>query len=449
MKGLIQFFALLLLTSQLALATPPPTEKGSAKFYADNFHGRKTVSGALYDKNKLTAAHKSLPFGTMVRVDNPANGKYVIVEVNDRGPFTAGDIIELSRKAADLLGASKQQSIPVVLSIADRDATNATSEPTAVAPKVVEKIVTNEPTVKVITPTPKVEVKEAAQPIEKAVVKTTPAPTKKEEPKVATKPLQRPTAKKADPVVKKATPAPKKTNVVVDARDIKTGGFYKMQVLKLAPKGFGVQIAGYTDYESVTQQLLAIQKSWFKGATVFVDELNGKPYYKIILGPMPTKAEAESYSASIKKNYDIKNAFVVDIAALSSKNAKSSDVTTSAKKTDDMLEEAKNMTAGGYYKMQVLQLETTGYGVQTMGYTDYQAVLNQLAVLQEHWFDGAAVFVDDLNGKPYYKIILGPMKTKAQAESYAASLKKKYKSMNGAFVVDIATMASDMKKKNK
>lgn len=444
MKGLIQFFALLLLTSQLALATHPPTEKGSAKFYADNFHGRKTVSGALYDKNKLTAAHKSLPFGTMVRVDNPANGKYVIVEVNDRGPFTAGDIIELSRKAADMLGASKQQSIPVVLSIADRNATNATSEPTAVAPKVVEKIVTNEPTVKVVTPAPKVEVKEAAKPIEKAVVKTAPAvaPTKKEEPKVAT-------VKKADPIVKKADPAPKKTNVVVDARDIKTGGFYKMQVLKLAPKGFGVQIAGYTDYESVTQQLLAIQKSWFKGATVFVDELNGKPYYKIILGPMPTKAEAESYSASIKKNYGIKNAFVVDIAALSSKNAKSSDASVAAKKTDDMLEEAKNMTAGGYYKMQVLQLETVGYGVQAMGYTDYQAVLNQLAVLQEHWFDGAAVFVDDLNGKPYYKIILGPMNTKAQAESYAASLKKKYKSMTGAFVVDIATMASDMKNKTK
>jgi rare lipoprotein A len=218
---------------------------------------------------------------------------------------------------------------------------------------------------------------------------------------------------------------------------MKTGGFYKMQVLKLQAKGYGVQIAGYSDYQSVTQQLFAIQKNWFKGATVFVDELNGQPYYKILLGPLNTKAEAESYRKSLIKKYGTKDAFVVDVAALSEAKNKTNSATSS---DGNLLEEAKKMTAGGYYKMQVLQLESKGYGVQAMGYSDYQAVVNQLAVLQENWFSGAAIFVDELNGKPYYKIILGATDTKEKAANYAANLKKKYESMKGAFVVDITAL---------
>jgi rare lipoprotein A len=92
-----------------------------------------------------------------------------------------------------------------------------------------------------------------------------------------------------------------------------------MQVLKLQPKGFGVQVAGYSDYQSVVQQLAVFQKNWFKGATVFVDKLNGKPYYKIILGPMNTREEADSYCKSLKSKYSLKDAFVVDIEALATK----------------------------------------------------------------------------------------------------------------------------------
>lgn len=434
MKGLIQFFALLILTTQVALATPP-TEKGLAKFYDDSFHGRKTASGAIYDKNKLTAAHKSLPFGTKVKVLNPANGKSVIVEINDRGPYVKGRIIELSKRAADQLSITKQATVPVVITVVDKA---TIIEPVAVAPKVVEKIA---------TPQPKVEPK-----VDKVVATAVPSPNKqpvaktKTAPKTAQKPTQpvitkttKATTKTAAPAKKKATPkVEKKPNLVVAAKDMKTGGFYKMQVLKLQAKGYGVQIAGYSDYQSVTQQLFAIQKNWFKGATVFVDELNGKPYYKIILGPMNTKAEAESYRSSLAKKYGQKDAFVVDVAALSAAKNKVAPVTSP---NSNLLEEAKRMNDGGYYKMQVLQLDSKGYGVQTMGYSDYQAVVNQLAVLQENWFSGAAIFVDQLNGKPYYKIILGPMDTKEKADNYAANLKEKYAAMKGAFVVDIAAMA--------
>lgn len=446
MKGLIQFFALLILTTQVALATPP-TEKGLAKFYDDSFHGRKTASGAIYDKNKLTAAHKSLPFGTKVKVLNPANGKSVIVEINDRGPYVKGRIIELSKRAADQLSITKQATVPVVITVVDK---GTVIEPVAVAPKVVEKIATPQPKVepkvdKVVAtaiPSPN---EPPATTAPKTAAKTTTAPKVAEKPaqtttKSTTKTTAKTATKTATPAKKKATPkVEKKPNLVVAAKDMKTGGFYKMQVLKLQAKGYGVQIAGYSDYQSVTQQLFAIQKNWFKGATVFVDELNGEPYYKIILGPMNTKAEAESYRSSLAKKYGQKDAFVVDIAALSAAKNKTAPV---ASPNSNLLEEAKRMSDGGYYKMQVLQLESKGYGVQTMGYSDYQAVVNQLAVLQENWFSGAAIFVDQLNGKPYYKIILGPMDTKEKADNYAANLKKKYEAMKGAFVVDIAAMAA-------
>ena len=75
-------------------------KKGAhASYYADKFHNRKTASGKKYDKNKYSAAHKKLPFGTIIKVTNEANGKSVLVEVTDRGPFVRSREIDLSRKA--------------------------------------------------------------------------------------------------------------------------------------------------------------------------------------------------------------------------------------------------------------------------------------------------------------------------------------------------------------
>lgn len=70
-----------------------------ACYYHDKFNGRKTADGSVFSNNKLTAAHKTLPFGTKVEVTNLENNKSVIVIVNDRGPFTKGLEIDLSRKA--------------------------------------------------------------------------------------------------------------------------------------------------------------------------------------------------------------------------------------------------------------------------------------------------------------------------------------------------------------
>jgi rare lipoprotein A len=70
-----------------------------ASYYADKFNGRRTTSGKKFDNNKYTAAHKKLPFGTKVKVTNQANGKSVIVEITDRGPFVRSREIDLSKRA--------------------------------------------------------------------------------------------------------------------------------------------------------------------------------------------------------------------------------------------------------------------------------------------------------------------------------------------------------------
>ena len=75
-----------------------------ATYYAKKFEGRKTTSGERYRKNKFTAAHLKLPFGTMVTVTNPANGKSVVVKINDRGPFSKKFAIDLSESAAREIG---------------------------------------------------------------------------------------------------------------------------------------------------------------------------------------------------------------------------------------------------------------------------------------------------------------------------------------------------------
>ncbi|MFC5282141.1 septal ring lytic transglycosylase RlpA family protein [Pedobacter alpinus] len=77
---------------------------GKVTYYAKKFEGRKTTSGAVYDAKKYTAAHKTLPFGTQVKVTNLNNGKSVIVFINDRGPYGKGLIIDVSAIAAKEIG---------------------------------------------------------------------------------------------------------------------------------------------------------------------------------------------------------------------------------------------------------------------------------------------------------------------------------------------------------
>ncbi|MDC7221971.1 MAG: septal ring lytic transglycosylase RlpA family protein [Spirochaetales bacterium] len=108
---------LLLLFSLLPLFSYE--EEGIASWYGPNFQGKKTANGEIFDTEELTAAHKTLPFDTMVEVTNLSNGKSVILRINDRGPYVGDRLIDLSRKGAEAIGMLDSGTAPVQISTLD------------------------------------------------------------------------------------------------------------------------------------------------------------------------------------------------------------------------------------------------------------------------------------------------------------------------------------------
>ena len=102
-------------------------ERGYASWYGPDFHGRLTASGEIYDQFKMTAAHRLLPLGSVVRVTNAMNGRQVVVVINDRGPFVRGRLIDLSYAAAEQLGAVEQGTLPVLIEVVQMRKGGATS----------------------------------------------------------------------------------------------------------------------------------------------------------------------------------------------------------------------------------------------------------------------------------------------------------------------------------
>ena len=144
MKGklLIQFTCALLIANS-ALAQPTFKQEGTASYYADKFEGQPTASGEKYKHTKMTAAHKSLPFGTMIKVTNLKNNKSVVVKVNDRGPFVEGRIVDLSKSAAEtldfILDGLARVKIEVVEDVIAKETKYDPGKPIQVNPDVDEK----------------------------------------------------------------------------------------------------------------------------------------------------------------------------------------------------------------------------------------------------------------------------------------------------------------------
>lgn len=124
-------------------------ENGAASFYADNLHGRRTSSGERYNRNELTAAHRSLPFGSRVRVCNPKNGKEVVVRINDRGPHKGNRLIDLSKAAAQKLGMAPLGCPMVCLEVIDEPSADTTG---LLASTVIQTAITLAPNGKAVTP---------------------------------------------------------------------------------------------------------------------------------------------------------------------------------------------------------------------------------------------------------------------------------------------------------
>lgn len=107
---------------------PSFTQIGLASWYGADFHHKQTASGERYDMRDLTAAHRSLPLHTVVRVTNLTNNRSVLLRINDRGPFAPGRVIDVSRGAAELLDMTKLGVVPVRVEVFDADQFKSVAE---------------------------------------------------------------------------------------------------------------------------------------------------------------------------------------------------------------------------------------------------------------------------------------------------------------------------------
>lgn len=196
------------------------TAKGGASYYADKFHGRTTANGEKYDKNKYTAAHRKLPFGTMVKVTNLVNGKYVIVRVNDRGPFVKNRIIDVSRRAAHELDFIRQGVAKVKIEIIDKN--------------------------------------------------------------------------------QKTDKNDQKTN---DKAKVEIKEIYQVNALKSFPKGYSIQVGTFKELVNLMKLSENLSRKYKSQVFVEVGKYKKEKVYKISVGKLKTKKEAESLKLKIKKHY--------------------------------------------------------------------------------------------------------------------------------------------------
>lgn len=287
MRSITFVFTLVLSLHALVLCAQ---EFGYASYYSDEYNGSETAYGEIYDRNKLTAAHKMHPLGTRLRITRLDTKKSVIVRVNDRGPYLKGRIVEMSYAAAKQLGMLNDGQVEVKVEVVGQE----------VAKK--EEPKTNP----IAVPTTNTE--EVAKPTT-TVVNTPPPPAPAE-----TNPVPVEVAEKKVNVV--AAPVKPSTKLQVDKNklvrgDLGTSGLFKIAIAHSDKKGFGVQVASVSTYESMMEKVAELQGKWFDNILISMD---GGKKFRVILGPFDTEGSAKAYDNNLKKKRI--DGFVVNLAEL-------------------------------------------------------------------------------------------------------------------------------------
>ncbi|MFK8005890.1 MAG: septal ring lytic transglycosylase RlpA family protein [Saprospiraceae bacterium] len=286
--------------------TAQDDQYGQASYYSDAYHGKKTASGAKYDKNKMTCAHNDYAYGTMLKVTHLENKKSVVVKVIDRGPYIKGRIVDLSRAAASKIGLIQdgiaQVKIELVKTKSDELTSKGAKKPDEYSPPTNTR-------------------RSVEETIKKGNARATDASKSTSKVPVATKK----TAPKKDVVAPKPAPttsskgAAKMALPMMNASDFKNAELFQISILKPRKEGFGVQVASLSDYDGVLKKVAELQGKWFSNILVSTEKVDrGNNVYKIILGQFETREQANSYKKDLKKNKRI-SGFVI---ALGDKDAK-------------------------------------------------------------------------------------------------------------------------------
>lgn len=314
-------FNLLLLMFLLAIPFMSAQERGIASYYSDSFQGRKTASGEQYDKSKMTGAHKTLPFGTLVRVTRVDNGKSVKIRINDLGPYISGRIIELSGKAGELLGLYEDGVAEVVVDVIGKADTAPLPNESIASTRTTNRPANTLPPTPTLDATPKKpttppsRTNKPAPTDNKLVEKGPKKPRSYDRPVVEVPRVKSPAPAKRTPAPAK-TVAPDAAAAVVlmePAGNFKAGNTYKFSVDKTVGTMYGVQVAAVKDIDGMMQLVTKYQGMWFDEVFVHVENgKDGKPVYKLVLGAFADREKAENYKRSMKKRKKM-DGFVVEL----------------------------------------------------------------------------------------------------------------------------------------
>ncbi|KOY88080.1 hypothetical protein AD998_06225 [bacterium 336/3] len=218
------------------------TQKGMASYYGGKFHGRKTASGETFDTYKLTAAHRTLKFGTKVKVTNLKNNKSVIVRINDRGPFAHARIIDVSQAAAQELGMMLSGTAKVQI-----------------------EVVTDEEIIK----------------------------PNNNEPKKDSVTTQNNT--NTNVTIKPDEPKKNSTDT-----SFVTGNTYSMWGTKRTPKGYGIQVGSYGDIDNAKELCKTLQQAGIQESYIQVG-WSEKRIYRVLVGSYEDEQAAEKQLPTVKK----------------------------------------------------------------------------------------------------------------------------------------------------
>jgi rare lipoprotein A len=239
-------------------------ETGIASWYGEQFHGKYTANGEIFDLNQMTAAHRTLPMPTVVRVTNLENGRSIEVRVNDRGPYARGRIIDMSRRAAQLLGFEGQGTAKVRVQI---------DVPASIQAASLAGRRGTEPALAAAAPPPQ------AAPVSPVATEPLPAP-----PGVsvaANKPVLPPPA----PAPQSLPPQP--GQVIAEAPLPE-----KVQVVPVMPTGIYIQAGAFANADRAVQLKARLDK--YGPVNVTAAKVSGMNMYRVRVGPVSSVEQADA-----------------------------------------------------------------------------------------------------------------------------------------------------------
>lgn len=263
-------------------------EFGTASYYGIDFHGKTTASGETYSQNKLTAAHKTLPLGTILKVTNAQNNKSVYVKVNDRGPFVKGRIVDVSTKAAELLGFRNKGTAYVKLEVVEPG-----SIPTDLMDSTAD--IAQQNGIQDYDSSKQQEVTSVLQKNDTLVSATKPATT-------ATTNYQNNTQGNNPPL--------KTTDLIEDNAITNRSPYFIITNIDKTKTGFfGLQLGVFSDVNAVLTLIEELEAKYKQTMVVQQVKLKDKTVYKLYVGKFQNRAYADALKSTLSDRF--RDAFVV------------------------------------------------------------------------------------------------------------------------------------------